>query len=143
MTQSSASANQSGPTVNDNATAQINACRALGGWVDVETDRTVGGLHEVKVWCYGGLLDGLWCRNNSDGTRCHINRSMQSPDDMPTAEPVGGGAIAFGAGSDIDADAIAAELEAEANRKLSEAADNNQDRGKGKHKHQGGKNRKR
>jgi hypothetical protein len=58
--------NQSGSTVNDNATSQAALCGLLGGKPIVTTSRTGGsGLVWADVSCQGGLLDGMYCTNQT------------------------------------------------------------------------------
>lgn len=57
----------------DNALAQANICRALGGDAHFGEDWGDPGDGWVVVRCTGGLLDGLWCNNDSRaGTTCQI-----------------------------------------------------------------------
>lgn len=85
-----ASANQSGPTVNEAAQFQMALCRAAGGTATIETHRTVGGgLAWTEVTCAGGSLDGMWCFNGKvSGTFCTFDRTVQSESEH--IEPTGG-----------------------------------------------------
>ena len=83
-----ASANQSGPTVNERSEFQKALCEAGGGTATIDTTRTVGsGLVGVKVTCTGGLLDGMKCLNAKVGTVCTF--SAPTLDQEYVLEPVG------------------------------------------------------
>ena len=83
-----ASANESGPAVDDPATNMINLCRALGGTAIVDSYRTPSA-RSVVVGCKGGLLDGLWCTYHTQlGTSCVF--AYSPPVEEPRVPPTGG-----------------------------------------------------
>jgi hypothetical protein len=67
-----ASANQSGPSINDQVEFQIALCEGAGGTASVDSVvRTPGnGLSGVLVRCHGGLLDGMTCATGPAGSEC-------------------------------------------------------------------------
>jgi hypothetical protein len=89
-----------------NGTTQVQVCEAMGGEVDVYTDRASDHL-TVIVECNGGYLDGLNCINDTDAsgsfTECTQTRLVSydevvvvggvqdiQPLEEPVKEPVGG-----------------------------------------------------
>jgi hypothetical protein len=85
-----ASANQSGPGVNEASEFQMALCQAGGGTATIEVERTGhAGLAFTKVRCTGGLLDGMFCYNGQySGTQCWFNHT--GPQQSQDVDPVGG-----------------------------------------------------
>ncbi|MFT4040886.1 MAG: hypothetical protein QM692_22075 [Thermomicrobiales bacterium] len=77
-----ASANQSGPGVNDNSNWQLAICELGGGHGAVTNvvrypDWSVGA---ISTLCTGGYFDGVYCRNSTTlGTICTKVRSAAAP----------------------------------------------------------------
>lgn len=91
-TGSPANANQSGPTVGENANMQKSLCELAGGTATMDVGRTVGdGLIGITVKCTGGLLDGMDCYNLPGiGSGCNFPTEQQSEQPHTvdqTAEP--------------------------------------------------------
>lgn len=65
-----ASASQSGASVNDRATNMVTLCELGGGSADVITSRYPDGLRGATVRCKGGTYGGLVCSFFIDLTIC-------------------------------------------------------------------------
>lgn len=102
-----ASANQSGPGVNESSEFQQKICQGGGGTATVDVNRTIEGITGVHVRCKGGWFDGLHCYNGRyTGTYCFFESQVQSQDDV--VEPTGG--IEENTGEVIDTPIVADEV---------------------------------